>query len=165
MKSILRLIFIIPIFAFLPACQQTGLYDYSSPEATYETYLEQSKTLSVVADPRHYRRVIRCFSKKDWKWFETNFERIPADREEGVYESLSKTKRMAYVFGRGIVPYGPPLDEENFSFESSSKENGSNPSDHVVLSVEGYPQKINFSKESRGWVICGLFGVRDSLEE
>ena len=140
------------------ACQQAGLYDYSTPEATYNTYREQARTLRVAADHRHYRRAIRCFTDDDWEWFEENFETIPADREEGVYEYLYRTKKQAYVFGRGVVPHGPPLDEERFTFTDTG-------AGAVELRVEGYPRVIRFVPSSRGWAIEGVFGLRETRPE
>ncbi len=137
-------------------CGDAGLYDYSTPEGVFETYLEQARTLAVVADHRHYRRAIRCFTDSVWEWFEENYETLPADREEDVYENLYRTKQKAYVFGRAVVPAGPPLDPDEYTFSEVSE-------DIWELSVEGYPETIRFVRTRRGWGIEGLFGLRDKV--
>jgi hypothetical protein len=140
-------------FVPLSGCQQRGLADYSSPEATYNTYRDQVQTLRVVADHRHYRRAIRCFTKDDWKWFEKNYDKIKIEKEKHVYDNLYKSKKLAYVFGRSVALKGPSPDEEDFTFEKKSE-------DKVILRVKGYPEEIVFIKTKSGWQISGLFGIK-----
>ena len=139
--------------AFLTACQQRGLYDYSTPESTYRTYIEQARTLRIVADHRHYRRAIRCFTDSDRRWFEKNFDKIPIEREDHLYSDLYRTKQQAYVFGRAVVAAGPDPDEEKLVFTEVSP-------DVTELEVEGYERTIKFVRTGRGWLIKGLFGLR-----
>lgn len=140
------------------SCQQKGLSDYTTPQATYKTYVEQAKALRVVADHRNYRRAIRCFTKEDWKWYEKNYDKIKCDREEEIYKSLYKTKKYAYVFGRSVVLSGPSPDEEDCTFKEISSE-------EQELRVKGFPEKIKFVKTRRGWQIAGLFGVREKVSQ
>ncbi len=137
-------------------CKQRGLSDYSTPEATYKTYLEQAKALRIVGDQRNYRRAIRCFSDDDWKWFEKNYDNIKCEKEE-LYKDLFKSKKCAYVFGRAIVPAGPSPDQGEFEMEKTS--------DSAVLTVKGYSEKIEFVKADRGWVMIGFFGIKKDKSE
>ncbi len=143
------------ISGFLPSgCQQKGLSDYSTPLATYKTYIEQAKALRVVADHRNYRRAIRCFTNEDRKWFEKNYNDIEFEKEE-FYKNLYKSKKFAYVFGRTVVLSGPSPDEENYKIEKSS--------DSVQLRIKGYSKEIKFIKTNRGWQMVGLFGVKEKV--
>ncbi|MBN2406917.1 MAG: hypothetical protein JXJ19_04410 [Elusimicrobia bacterium] len=153
MKKILTILLLITAFTAV-SCQQKNLANYSTPEATYRTYIEQAKTLRIVADQRNYRRAIRCFTDEDWKWFAKNFDRIQCDKEDFLYSRLYKTKKQAYVFGRSVVLFGPDPELTVYQFA----EEGDN---KAVLNVEGYPGTINFVKTKRGWRIVGLFGARD----
>ncbi|MFC2061422.1 hypothetical protein ACFLUV_02820 [Elusimicrobiota bacterium] len=154
----MKLIYIFTGIILFWGCQQKELSDYSSPESTYKTYVRQAKTLRVVCDHRHYRRAIRCFTDEDWKWYEKNYDKIEADKEEYVYENLYKSKKRAYVFGRSVVLVGPSPDEEEYEIETKT-------SDKAVLRVKGYPEEINMIKTSRGWQIVGLFGVREKVSK
>lgn len=142
----------------LLSCEQKGLSDYTTPEATYKTYVEQAEALRVVADHRNYRRAIRCFTAEDWKWYEKNYDRIECDREEELYKTLYKTKKQAYVFGRTVVLLGPSPDEEEYVFKEISAE-------EQELQVKGYPEKIKFVKTGRNWQMIGLFGVREKISQ
>jgi hypothetical protein len=152
------LIFPIIITLLFAGCQQKGLSDYSTPEATYKTYVMQAKALRVVADHRNYRRAIRCFTDNDRKWFEKNYDKIKIDKEEELYKSLYKTKKQAYVFGRSVVLLGPSPDEEHYTFKEISPE-------EVELQVKGYPKKIKLIKTRRDWQIVGLFNVREKVSQ
>ena len=140
----------------MSGCQQKGLSDYTTPEATYSTYIEQAKTLRIVGDHRHYRRAIRCFTDKDWKWFEKNYDRIEVDKEKEIYDNLYKSKKMAYVFGRAVVAAGPSPDEEDYTIKEISDSK-------AEIKVKGYPNKIELVKSKRGWQIVGLFGIREKV--
>lgn len=157
-ENIVIMILLVSLGFPISGCQQKGLSDYSTPQDTYKTYLNQAKTLRVVADHRHYRRVIRCFTDEDWQWFEKNYDKIEFDKEEDVYNSLYKSKKIAYVFGRSVVLMGPSPEEEDYTFEEILPE-------EVRLKVNGYPEMIKFIKTKRGWQIVGLFGVREKITE
>ncbi len=148
-------VFVILAVFLVAGCGEDDLYDYSSPMGTYETYREQAKTLRIVADHRHYRRAIRCFTVEDRRWFEKNYDIIDFDREEHIYENLYKSKKKAYVFGRAVVPEGPPPEEDDFEFEEVS-------SDEYRLQVSGYPEEIKFIRENGEWRMSGLFGVPEN---
>jgi len=153
-----RLLFFSLTVVFFWGCHQKGLSSYQSPQDTYRTYARQSETLRVVADHRHFRRIIRCFTKADRKWFNKNFDSIKFDREEYVYENLYKTKKKAYVFGRAVVGLGPSPDEKEYTFTEI------NP-DEAELTVKGYAKKIKFIKEGDEWKIVGLFGAREKVSD
>ena len=154
LKTALGAVSILLLIMTTQACEQKGMYDYNTPEATYRTYVEQARTLRVVADHRHYRRAIRCFTDEDWRWFQSNFDSLEFDREEDVYGSLYRTKRMAYAFGRAVVPAGPSPDEKEHVFTKVSP-------GVYELEVRGHPERIRFVESRRGWLIEGLFGLKD----
>ena len=144
------------IFLFTAGCQQLGQYDYSTPEGTFKTYVRQIDTLRIIADTSCYRRVIRCFDKKDIEWFEKNYELIDYEREDYVYPNLYETKKKAYAFGRTISPIGPPREHGEMVFSEISPT-------ETELSINGYAEKIRFIKKKNSWVITGFFGAREKL--
>ncbi len=157
--KLLKYILIVSIAAGLSfGCQQAGLSDYSSPEGTYKTYLEQAKTLRVVADHRYYRRAIRCFMEENRKWFEQNYDSIFCNKEPGVYNNLYKTKKYAYVFGRSVVPAGPSPENKDYSVNREAE-------DLAIITVSGYKEEIILKKVEDSWKITGLFGVKKSLKK
>ena len=149
------------LLALFSGCGLEDLADYSSPGASYESYLRHAKTLRINADHRSYRRAIRCFTEEDRNWFESNFTLLKkldgVEIEEDVYRHLYLTKRKAYIFGRAVVPRGPDL-WAGYEIEMIDEEN-------AVLSVEGYDEKIDMVKTSRGWQMRGLFGIRDKVQK
>jgi hypothetical protein len=156
--KLLKIFSILFSMAFLSGCKQKGLSDYTTPAATYKTYIEQAKALRIVADHRNYRRAIRCFTKEDRKWFENNYEKLEFEKEEEIYNVLYKTKRLAYVFGKAIVPIGPSPDEKEYNVDSKGET-------EVMLSVKGYPDPIKIIKEEKNWVLVGLFGIREKVSK
>ncbi|MEA3506845.1 MAG: hypothetical protein U9R36_05095 [Elusimicrobiota bacterium] len=158
MKNIRFILFISVIPFITYGCQQVDLAEYDTPGSAYETYLQQARTLRVVADHRHYRRAIRCFTKENREWFEENYQIIPADREEEVYENLYRTKQYAYVFGRSVVLEGPSPDNKEYTVTALSD-------DSARIEVEGYGRDIELVKVDDSWQITDLFGVRKFLVE
>ncbi len=148
-------------FILTSGCGLEDLADYSTPEATYESYLQHAKTLRIVADHRSYRRAIRCFTDEDRRWFESNFtlfEDLPrGELEEDIYRHLYKTKRQAYIFGRAVVTAGPDLYAD-YEIEQLSEE-------RAAVRVEGFEDEIEMIKTSWGWQMKGLFGIREEVQE
>ncbi|MGM0441242.1 MAG: hypothetical protein ACQEQC_02345 [Elusimicrobiota bacterium] len=150
------IVFFLLILGILSSgCKQTDLSEYNNPEGVYETYRRAAQTLRVVADHRFYRRAIRCFKKEDWEWFEENYDTIDIEKEEEVYQNLYRSKKLAYVMGKSVVPAGPPVDEENYSVEKIN-------SGKAQIKVDNYPEKITLVKEGDKWVFEDLFGIKTS---
>ncbi len=148
-------------FLFITGCGLEDLADYSTPRATYESYILHSKTLRIVADHRSYRRAVRCFTDEDRSWFESNFTLLKdlpwVEVEEDIYRHLYKTKRQAYLFGRAVVPAGPDLYADYEIRQLSD--------DEAVIAVEGFEDEIEMVKTSWGWQMKGLFGIREKVQE
>ena len=142
-------------------CGLEDLADYSTPGSTYQSYIRHAQTLRIVADHRSYRRVIRCFTPEDQRWFENNFKRLKklphVEIEEDIYRHLYLTKRKAYIFGRAVVPAGPDPEAE-FEIEKISEE-------QALLRVENFEQDIRMVKGPRGWSMKGMFGLAGQMQE
>ncbi len=134
-------------------CEQADIAEYSTPEAVYETYRQEAKTLRVVADHRSYRRAIQCFLKEERDWFEEHYNDIDIEKEEEVYNNLYRSKQLAYVMGRSVIPAGPSPDEENYSIEKISDFK-------AKLTVNNYPEEIVLIKKNDNWVFESLFDVK-----
>ena len=148
------------IFTFA-GCSFEDLADYSTPRKSYESYVRHAKTLRIVADHRNYRRAIRCFRDEDRDWFEKNFrllKELPEfELEEDIYRHLYLTKRKAYIFGRALVPAGPPLDADYEVEEISENE--------AIVKIDGYEEPVKMIRSSDRWQIKGLFGLKEKVSE
>ena len=127
--------------------------NYSTPEGTYNTYVQQAKSLRVVADHRNYRRAIRCFTASSRKWFEKNYDSIEFEKDLDLYNRMYRSKKLAYVFSGVVVMNGPSVDKE-YKTEQVDP-------DTVLIEVEGYPEKIKVIRTKQGWQIKDLFGIQD----
>ncbi|MGM0568193.1 MAG: hypothetical protein ACQESB_03120 [Elusimicrobiota bacterium] len=160
-KTLLTKAAVLALIFTAAGCSLENLADYSTPRKSYESYVRHAKTLRIVADHRNYRRAIRCFSDEDRNWFEKNFrllKELPEfELEEDIYRHLYLTKRKAYVFGRALVPAGPPLDADYEVEEISDNE--------AVVKIEGYETPIQMIKSSDRWQMKGLFGLKEKVSE
>ena len=127
---------------------------YSSPEKTVMTYLTEAAALAVVADHRNFRSVMHCFTDEMRSWFKSNHKDFNYKRAMSLYHDLYKTKKMAYDFGKFVIPHGPPLKAEIIKVDENS-------ANEAVIRLSGYDQDIRLVKIKNRWLMDSLFGVEE----